>query len=222
MARDLEKSTRPDGQDGSRLERAATVLVTRLVDAGIDGVGPLDPAAAVADAARTRSPGVDAAVDDLVSSHGRLAAAGGFVTGIGGFFTLPVALPANVAGFYGIATRMVAGIAHLRGYDVTRPEVRTAVLLTLVGADAKSLLHKAGMNPSGRIADLALQRLPGPALMVLNKGIGFRLLAQIGKKSLSRLGRAVPLAGGAIGAGLDLWLLRKIADSARKEFVHRH
>jgi hypothetical protein len=114
---------------------------------------------------------------------------------------------------------MVAGIAHLRGYDLSKPEVRSAVLLTLVGADAKTLLHKTGVSPTGKIADLALRRLPGPALMVLNKGIGFRLLSQVGKKSLSRLGRGVPLAGGAIGAGLDWWLLRKIADSARKEFV---
>ncbi len=221
MAKDLEKATRPEDQEGGRLERAATLLVTRLVDAGIDGVGPLEPATVVADAAGVRSKDLDAAVDDLVTSHARLAAAGGFVTGIGGFFTLPVALPANVAGFYGIATRMVAGIAHLRGYDVSRAEVRTAVLLTLVGADAKNLLHKAGMSPTGKIADLALQRLPGPALMMLNKGIGFRLLAQVGRKSLSRLGRGVPLVGGAIGAGLDFWLLRKIADSAKAEFVHR-
>lgn len=216
MPKDLEKHT---GSEEGRLERAATVLVTKLVDAGIDGVGPLDPATTVADAARARAGGAEEAIDALVASHGKLAAAGGFVTGIGGFVTLPVALPANVVGFYGITTRMVAGIAHLRGYDLARPEVRSAVLLTLVGADAQNLLHKSGMSPTGKIADVALRRLPGPALMVLNKGIGFRLLSQVGKKGFSRLGRGVPLVGGAIGAGLDWWLLRKIADSARKEFV---
>ncbi len=219
MAKDLEKAMGPRDEQGGRFERTATTLVAKLVDAGIDGIGPLDPASAVADGARARSVGTEEAIDELITSHGRLAAAGGFVTGLGGFFTLPIALPANVAGFYGIATRMVAGIAHLRGYDLSKPEVRSAVLLTLVGADAKTLLHKTGVSPTGKIADLALRRLPGPALMVLNKGIGFRLLSQFGKKSLSRLGRGVPLVGGAVGAGLDWWLLRKIADSARKEFV---
>ena len=207
--------------EGSRLERTATSLVTRLVDAGIDGVGPLDPAAQSAQAALARSGSADAAIDQIVSSHLKLAAAGGFVTGLGGFITLPVALPANVVGFYGIATRMVASIAHLRGYDLDRPEVRSAVLLTLVGADARSILAKSGVSPTGRIADLALQRLPGPALMVLNKGIGFNLLSQLGKKGLSRLGRGLPLVGGVIGGGLDFWLLRKIADGARREFVPR-
>lgn len=210
---------KPD--EGSRLERTAAILVSRLVDAGIDGVGPLDPATQSADAARTRASSTEQAIEQIVATHLKLAAAGGFVTGLGGFITLPVALPANVVGFYGIATRMVASIAHLRGYDLERPEVRSAVLLTLVGADARSLLAKSGVSPTGKIADLAMQRLPGPALMVLNKGIGFNLLSQLGKKSLSRLGRGLPLLGGVIGGGLDYFLLRKIADGARREFLQR-
>lgn len=205
-------------EDPSRLDAAATALVSRLVDVGIDGFGPLDSAATVADAARRRHGKVEDAIDDLVSAHGKLAAGNGFVTGLGGFVTLPVALPANIAGFYVVATRMVAGIASLRGYDLSRPEVRSAVLLTLVGADASSVLSKAGLNPGGRVAGLALKRLPAPALMVLNKGIGFRLLSQVGRHGLGRLGRGIPLAGGVIGAGLDWWLLRKIADDARSDF----
>jgi hypothetical protein len=207
--------------EGSRLERTATALVSRLIDAGIDGIGPLDPAAQSADAARARASSTEEAIEQLVSTHLRLGAAQGFVTGLGGFITLPVALPANVVGFYGIATRLVASIAHLRGYDLQRPEVRTAVLLVLVGADARSVLAKTGLSPTKRIADLAMQRLPGPALMVLNKGIGFNLLSQVGKKGLSRLGRGLPLVGGVIGGGMDYWLLRKIADGAVKEFVPR-
>lgn len=219
MARDRMAG---DGQDGgSRFENAATALVERIVDAGIDGVGPMEPAAVVADQARGRHARLEDAIDDLVGGHAKLAAAGGFVTGLGGFVTLPVALPANVAGFYGIATRMVAGIAHLRGYDVSRPEVRTAVLLSLVGADSKNLLQRTGFSPMGKITDLALGRLPAPALMVLNKAIGFRLMSQVGRKSLSRLGRGLPLAGGVIGGGADWWLLRRIADSARREFTQR-
>ncbi len=45
---------------------------------------------------------------------------GGFVTGLGGFVTMPVALPVNIAEFYVQATRMVGAIATLRGYDVQR------------------------------------------------------------------------------------------------------
>ena len=209
-------------EDDSRSERLASQLVQRLVDAGIDGAGPLDAARDVAEKARARGGSVEDAVDHVVRSHRRLAAAGGFVTGVGGFVTSVVALPANVAGFYVIATRMVAATAHLRGYDLRQDEVRSAVLLTLVGADADEVLGKVGaVVPGGRIRALALQRLPRPALMVVNKAIGFRLLSQLGTRGLARLGRVVPVAGGVVGAALDAWLLTKIAKAAREEFVER-
>jgi len=154
-----------------------------------------------------------------VKSHLKLAAGSGFVTSLGGFITLPVALPANVAGFYVLATRMVAAIAKVRGHDLSRPQVRSAVLLTLVGADADDLLAKAGMvAPTGRLTALAAERLPGPALMVVNKAVGFRLLASTGKSVFGRFGRNVPLVGGVVGAGLDGFLMHRIAENARREF----
>jgi hypothetical protein len=49
----------------------------------------------------------------------------------------------------------------------------------------------------------------------------FRLLARIGKRSFSRFGRVVPVAGGLVGAGLDTYLLKRIADHARLEFPEK-
>lgn len=207
-------------KDQGFVGNSATKMVENLLDTGIDGKGPFDSAAKVASTALTKNGGdVDKAVDDIVGSHVKLAAAGGFVTSLGGFITLPVSLPANVLGFYLLATRMTAAVASLRGHDITQPQIRTAVLLTLVGADADDLLAKAGMvAPAGRLTNLAAQRLPGPALMVVNKAIGFRLLSTAGKKTFSRFGRNVPLVGGVVGASLDGWLLKRISDNARREF----
>jgi len=193
-------------------------MMERLMDVGIDGKGPFDSARRVADVALAEHFDTESAIDAMVGAHLKLAAANGFVTSLGGFVVMPVALPVNVLGFYLVATRMVAGIASSRGYDIGRPEVRSAVLLALVGADADDLLKKAGYASTGRLANLAAQRLPGPVLLAVNKAVGFRLLNQAGKKSLTRLGRAVPLAGGVIGAGLDIYLLRRIATHARGEF----
>lgn len=197
---------------------AVTSMMERLMDVGIDGKGPFDSARRVADVAMAEHFDTESAIDAMVGAHLKLAAANGFVTSLGGFVVMPVALPVNVLGFYLVATRMVAGIASSRGYDIGRPEVRSAVLLALVGADADDLLKKAGYASTGRLANLAAQRLPGPVLLAVNKAVGFRLLNQAGKKSLTRLGRAVPLAGGVIGAGLDIYLLRRIATHARGEF----
>ena len=207
--------------DGATLDATAgdaTSMIERLLDVGIDGKGPFDSAQRVADVAMAEHSEAERAIDALVRSHLKLAAAGGFITSLGGFVTMPIALPANVLGFYVVATRMVGGIASTRGYDIRKPEVRSAVLLALVGADADDLLKKAGYASTGRLANLAAQRLPGPALMAVNKAVGFRLLNQFGRKSLTRFGKAVPLVGGVVGAGVDTFLLKRIADHARQEF----
>lgn len=214
MARDQQQSP------PSTLDKAAASVADRLIDLGIGGVGPFDPARDVADATRAASRSVEDAVDAVVAEHTRLVAAGGFVTGLGGFVTLPVALPANVVGFYLVAARMVAAIAHLHGHDLQAPQIRTALLVTLVGGDADDILAKAGVvAPGGRVARLALQRLPAPALMMVNKGIAFRLVSRLVSRGVARLGRAVPFVGGAVGAGLDAYLLRRIATAAKRELA---
>jgi hypothetical protein len=204
--------------DSSRMDRMVETLVERLLRTGIDGAGPLDSAQEIANAARTKSSDVDAAVDAIVGQHVRLAATSGFLTGLGGFVTLPVALPANVAGFYVLATRMVAAIAAVRGHDINRDEVRTAILLALTGDDATEVLRKAGGGMiTGRVTSYALSSLPPAALMAVNKGVAFRIFVQLGRKGLTRFGRAVPLMGGVVGGGVDAYVMRRLAKHAKRE-----
>lgn len=214
----LEQAQDPEQQGA--FSSSVSKVVESLLDTGIDGKGPFDPAARVADAALAKHGGdVEKAVDEVVRDHLKLVAANGFLTNLGGFVTLPVALPANVIGFYMLATRMSAAVARLRGYDIADPRIRSAVLLSLVGADSQDLLAKAGMvAPTGRLTALAAQRLPGPALMVVNKAVGFRILSTAGKKTFSRFGKSIPLVGGAVGAGLDGWLMKQLGDHVRTEF----
>ncbi len=196
-----------------------TQVIENILDFGIDGKGPFESAADVAaKALRHRDGNVEAAIKDVVDSHTKLAGAGGFLTSMGGFFTMTVAMPVNVLEFYAISTRMTAAVARLRGYDLEQPQIRSAILLSLVGADAEDLLAKAGIVASGRLSDLAAQRLPGPALMVVNKAVGFRLLRSAGQATLGRFGKSIPFVGGLVGAGLDVYLVRRIADQARSEF----
>lgn len=206
--------------DEGGLTGAATRLLERLLDVGIDGRGPFDSAHDVADQALKEAGGdPEEAIRQIQRSHRRLGAVGGFVTGLGGFFTMPVALPANVVEFYLLGTRMTAATARLRGYDIDQPEIRSAVLLTLAGADSDDLLKKAGVFATGgKLTSVALQRLPAPALMVLNKAIAFRLLGRIGSGILAKLGRAVPVVGGLVGGGVDVFMLGRIGKQAVEEF----
>jgi hypothetical protein len=223
-AKEKDKKTARTALEQAQQEpRGATGLVAKVVspilDFGIDGRGPVASAQEVADQALAKSDGVEAAIDYVVRTHLAMGGTGGFFTGLGGFVTMPIALPVNVAEFYVVATRMTAAIAALRGYDIRRQNIRTAVLLALVGADAEDLLRKAGIpSPTGHLSDLVAQQLPGPALMVVNKGIAFRLVGTVGRSTFSRLGRALPFAGGAVSASVDTYMLKRIADHARREF----
>jgi hypothetical protein len=219
-------SLRPAG-DGDRLpERVARGdegvvgrLIQVLLDAGIDGLGPLKSSRELADLARHDTRTTEGAVKRIIRSHVVKGGVGGFVTGVGGFVTMPLALPANVVEFYVGATRMVAAIALLRGYDLDDPQVRSAVLLTLVGSEADEVLAKAGLTDgSGKVLGLVGQQLPPAALLMLNKAIGFRLLRGLGEKAFARLGRAIPLAGGVVGGSIDVWMMKRIADHAMNEF----
>ncbi len=195
-------------------------LVEMLVDTGLEGRGPLSSAREVAEQALAKHHGdAEQAIGALARATTVKGGIGGFVTGLGGFVTMPVALPVNVAEFYLQAVRMVGGIATLRGYDIAEPRVRTAILLTLVGSDSDEVLKKAGMATGGsRVTSYALNGLPPAALMVVNKAVGFRLMRGVSEKVLSRFGRGIPVAGGLVGGGIDGFMMKKIADHAMKEF----
>lgn len=211
----LEAASDPDPDPGA-IDR----LVEMLVDTGLDGRGPLSSAREVAEEALAKVDGdPEQAIARLARTTVVTGSIGGFVTGLGGFVTMPVSLPVNVAEFYLQAVRMVGGIATLRGYDVDEPRVRTAVLLTLVGSDSDEVLQKAGMATAGsRLTSYALKGLPPAALMVVNKAVGFRLMRGVSEKLLSRFGRGIPVAGGLVGGGIDGYMMKKIADHAMKEF----
>ena len=200
-----------------------TRLVERVLAVGIDGTAAYPSARSVAETALTEADGDrEQAVNRIIRRHVVTGGLGGVATSAGGFVTMPVALPVNLVEFYVQAARMVAAIATVRGYDVTDDTIRTAVLLTLVGSDADEVLAAAGIGTGGgRLATLAAGRLPGSAMMIVNKAVGFRLLRTLGESTAGRLGRAVPVLGGAVGGAVDGYMMHRIARQALTEFPRR-
>lgn len=214
------RSALDQAQDPGADDSAITKLIENILHIGIDGRKPFDSAASVADDALSSAGGdVEKAVNKVVRSHVTSGAAGGLLTSLGGFITMPVAIPANLLEFYVQATRMTAAVAKLRGYDISQPNIRTAVLLTLVGSNAEDVMAKAGVvTGTGRLTTMALRNLPRPAMMMVNKAVGFRLLKSVGQGTLAKLGKGVPIVGGAVGGVVDGYMMNKIAEQALKEF----
>ena len=197
--------------------------IGRLVlDTGLEGRGPIRSAGQIAADALRGAENPDDAIERLVRDHVTAGGVGGFVTGAGGYRTpLPLALAVSLAEFYVVATRMVGAIAVVRGYNVRQPQVRTAVLLTLVAARSDEVLTEEGIGV-GTLPRIALRRLPPGALMLVNKAVCFSLLRRLNERSVSRLGHGVPVLGGGIGAVLDSWMMARIARQALVEFPPRN
>lgn len=210
----LKEARQPEKDSG-----AVDKLVRRLLTFGIEGIGKLDSAKEIADAAAEDKGSAQKAVDQIIKHHVRLARGGGFLTGVGGIATLALALPANVLTFYTVATRMVAAIAEVRGYDTDDEHVRSAVLVTLTGDRSEKLVTNFGLGPIGsRLSSAAASKLPSTTLMLVNKAIGVHLLRSVGKRGLTKIFRGVPLLGGFVGQALDARHMKRIAEAADRQF----
>ena len=177
----------------------------KLVSQAIEGVGPLKSARELADDYRNdkRHASDCEQVDALIRSQALRNAATGFVNGLGGVLTLPVAIPGSLAASWVIQARMVAAIAELGGHDSSSDQVQTEVLLCVVGNAAKEIVKDAGIGIGGNLANVAIKMVPGKMLIETNKKVGFRLLTKFGTKGAINLVRIVPLAGGVIGGSVD-------------------
>lgn len=198
-------------------------FVRETLHRALDGAGPVLGAAALADKVlRGHDGAVDAAVKDVVDHHIRYAGVQGFVTNLGGLVTMTVTVPANLTGLAVLQARMVAGVAHLRGYDLSDPRVHNAVLATTIGEDDVEALVKKGRLPAPPMA-LATAPVHDPAIDALvSAEVAADLVTRVaGKRLATTMGRRVPGIGGLVGMGTDGWSTYKIGHYAEGEFLPR-
>ncbi|GAB3625019.1 EcsC family protein [Mariniluteicoccus endophyticus] len=200
---------------------AAGNVLRRILDVAIDGAGRLPGAREAAAKQLQKTGDVEAAIDSLVTQHVSLAGAQGFVTNIGGLVTTVVSLPANVAGAAVLQTRMIAAIAHLKGYDVTDDRVRTAIGMCLVGDDLERILEGHDL-PTRPLVVATAPVFDGDLERAMSDRIAAELVARItGKRMVVAMTKRIPVLGGGVGAAFDGWDTWTIAKYARTEFVAR-
>ncbi len=192
-------------------------FVHEALTRAINGVGPLPAAASAADKQLAEQHGnVERAVHEVIENHVRYAGVQGFATNIGGLVTAAVTIPANISGLALIQCRMVAGIAHLRGYDLDDPRVRNAILACILGEDTVRSLVRRRKIPAPPMA-IATAPTHDPQLdKVMAAEVTSELLTKVaGKRVATTIGRRVPVVGGLVGAGADgfgTWQIGRYAD----------
>lgn len=195
-------------------------LAGYLLDQGLAGLGPLASADSVASTylcdAKYRDD--DARVAALINWETTKNFTTGFLTGLGGFVTLPVAVPAALAASWVVQARMAGAIARIYGHDLGSGRVRTKVLLSLAGDVAKDAIKDLGLKVGDKLTQRGVDQIPGRLLVEIDKRIAAKLAQQVGQRVVLRFPRAVPLFGGVVGGALDAIVCRKVGATARTLF----
>jgi hypothetical protein len=196
-------------------------FVREALHRAIHGIGPLPPASRAADKQLVEQRGdVDRAIHEVIENHVRYAGAQGFLTNLGGLATMAFTVPTNISGLALVECRMIAGIAHLRGYDLDDPRVRNAVLVCLLGEEPVRRLVSEQKLPAPPMA-LATAPAHDPSLdRVISAEVAADLVAKVaGKKLVVTVGRRIPLVGGLVGMGADGYATWKIGRYADRELL---
>jgi hypothetical protein len=189
----------------------------------IHGVGPLPPAAVAADRQLVEQRGdVERAIHELVENHVRYAGIQGIATNVGGLLTAAVAIPANIAGVALVQCREVAGIAHLRGYDLDDQLVRNAILACILGEETVRSLVRRKKLPSTPMGIATAPAYDPHLNTVIANEVTSELLTKVaGKRIATTVGRRVPVVGGLVGAGTDAYQTWQIGRYAGRELLPR-
>ena len=133
-----------------------------------------------------------------------------------------VTIPANVAASSFVQARMVAAVAHLRGYELADPRVRTAILMCMLGPSAGQALVAKGVLPSSPLMVATAPGFDDNLDGAVAKALLERALSAVGGKRLGLMVlKGIPLVGGGVGAAVDAWTTRHIANHTLAELPNR-
>lgn len=208
---------------GNPTESPALRLVNWVTDKAIAGVPPLSSAENLAQEYLIDAsyPDNEERIESLINWETTKNFTTGFVTGLGGILTLPVAVPAAFGASYVVQARMSAAVARIAGYDLDSDRVRTFVIACLVGDAMKDIVKNAGIKAGTGLTKSLLNKVPGKVLIEINKKVGFRLVTKAGEKGAINLMKGVPLVGGVVGGAFDAAACRIVGKNAKRLFYAR-
>ncbi len=208
------------------LVRAATGITAdyfqQLLEVAINGRGQLRGAKTVANHQLRKHSSVESAIERLIAQHVAFAGGQGFATNWGGLLVAAATIPVNAAASLFLQARLVAAIAHLRGYELDDPRVRTAIGMCLLGPISSATLLKRGVLPSTVLAVATAPVFDNELDRQVSRALLERILNDLGGKRLSVWAtKQIPVLGAGVGAAVDGWGTFAIGRHARHEFVNR-
>ena len=188
----------------------------------IDGLPGAETAEELAKEYLKESGTLSEKADSLIRWQIAKCSTSGFLTGLGGFIVLPVAIPANLASVIYVQLRMIAAIAYMGGYNPREDKVKTLAYVCLCGNQASEIIKESLAVPLAKVmATAAIKQIPTQVLKNINKRVGVRLITKFGEKGIINLGKAIPVFGGIIGGTIDGVTTNTIGETAKKCFINK-
>lgn len=168
------------------------------------------------------------AASGLVAGGGTAAAgAGAAAGGVGaapGVATVTAALAADVVATIVLSARLASHYAAYHGFD-TRQEEERAVMLSVIGVAAASGTV-AKQQALTQVRQLAMMVARRATWRELNEEALVKLLQRLfaslsGRLTKRKLAQAIPVAGAAIGGGLNYSLVRGVGNAAENLYRER-
>lgn len=189
------------------------------VNVSIPGIGPSVEELAESYLKDTTYKTMEERANSLVNYQVVKTSATGFITGLGGIITMPIAVPADLSVVTIVQLKMIAAIAYMGGYNPKDDQVRTMVYVILLKMDISDILKRTGIRFVVKMGETSLKKIPGKIFIEINKKIGFKLLTKFGQKGIVNLVEVVPILGGLVGGGIDGGATKIIGNKAIKNFI---
>lgn len=207
--------------DNIKDEKQMLSVLDKCYNFALNGLPKTESVYELADDYKSKFPDSnEKAAKELVKWQVAKCGTSGFLTGLGGLITLPVAIPANVGSVLYVQLRMIASIARIGGYDPKDDSVQSLVYLCLVGSAINDVVKQAGIKIGEKIAiNTIKKKISGEVVKKINQRVGFRLVTKFGEKGVINLAKLVPVVGGGVGAAFDVTSTKIIAKNAIKVFL---
>lgn len=204
----------------NRLKDKALQLINWLTETGMQGIPPLSSAEDLAQEYLIDQsyPDIEERIESLINWETTKNFTTGFITGLGGLLTLPVAMPAAFGASWVIQARMAGAVAKIAGYDLQSDRVRTFVIASLAGEAIKDIVKGSGIQITKGLTKSLINQIPGKALIEINKKVGLRLITKAGEKGVVNLMKGVPFVSGIVGGVFDAGACRVVGKNAKRLF----
>lgn len=196
-----------------------------VANKGIPNVS--EPAQIIAEQYMKKHDSVEEAAKAMINDQILKCGASGFITGLGGLVTLPVAITANVGSVLYMQMRMTVTLAYMGGFDIDSEEIKTWSFACLLGYGITEILKDMSIKASAKLgkslllktSEKTLYSISARTLNLINKKIATKLAEKLATKGATYFSKALPVLGGVVGGAFDLVSTKAIAKVSYDTFI---